>query len=91
MYSLYADVFREFDLEKHSLKTINSGSLCGQTRLTRKDFPIIGKYQARVAACDKTGHVIGYCSDPVDLMVTDQPFGSALDKAIFNLRAQRQK
>jgi hypothetical protein len=91
MYAQFADGFREFELEKHSLKTIDTASLCRQATLTRKDFPLPGKYQVRVAARDKEGKVIGYCSDPLDIMVTDEPLESEFDKAIFNLRAQRQR
>jgi hypothetical protein len=88
MYSLHSGSYREFDRENHSLKTIKCASLSGTAKLTRGDFPRVGKYQARLFAVGKDGQVTGFCSDPVDLMVSDKPFADQLDKAIFNLRAQ---
>jgi len=90
LYAPYVGGFREFELDKHNLKTVQTSSLSGSMDLARKDFPQPGKYQVRVAACDKDKKVLGYCSDPIELIVTDKPFEDAFQKALFNLRAQRQ-
>jgi|GEM_PF-2179434 len=97
VYSNYADGYREsttVQSSKHTSKTLlmstQNGCLRGCLDLTRSDFPGTGKYQVRVAACDSNNKTIGFCSDPIDVMVTDTPFKSSYDKAIFNLRAQKQ-
>ncbi|MBS2008301.1 MAG: hypothetical protein JST01_14735 [Cyanobacteria bacterium SZAS TMP-1] len=91
LYAPYAGGFREFELGKHNLKTIEGQALTGSLHLKRKDFPQPAKYQMRVAACDSGGQVVGYCSDPVEFVVTDRPFADPFARALFNLRAQRQK
>jgi hypothetical protein len=88
-YSHLVGGFREFAPSKHDSKRISQLPLQGKLTLKRSDFPMIGKYEVRVSACDAEGRLIGFYSDPVNVMVTDRPFASEFDKALFNLRAQR--
>ncbi|MBU6451898.1 MAG: hypothetical protein KGS72_08990, partial [Cyanobacteria bacterium REEB67] len=88
-YSHLVGGFREFAPSKHDSKKISQLPLQGKLNLKRRDFPLVGKYEIRVSACDSKGRLIGFYSDPLNVMVTDQPFASEFDKALFNLRAQR--
>jgi len=97
VYSNYADGYRESytitsgdSSGKHTFKTIARTELKGTIKFSRKDFPLPGKYQVRLAACDANGRTTGFCSDPIDLLVSDRPFKDAYEKAMFNLRALKQ-
>ncbi|MBS1990056.1 MAG: hypothetical protein JSS83_06030 [Cyanobacteria bacterium SZAS LIN-3] len=93
VYSNYADGYRESTtvLEKgHTSKTLKDRPLSGSLTLNRESFAAPGKYQVRVAACDANGQILGFCSDPIDCIVSDRPFGGAYEKSIFNLRALKE-
>jgi len=90
LYAPYVGGFREYKLDKHNFKTIDQTALRATLDLSVQEFPQSAKYQVRVAACDKEHKVLGYCSDPIELLVTDKPFADPFEKALFNLRAQKQ-
>ena len=90
-FSQLAGGFRECENGEQP-STIIGGLPVGGTRtLTRRRLWPGRQVRNTLAALDEKGAILGFYSDPVSLMVTDKPFGSKLEKAIFNLRAQRAR
>jgi hypothetical protein len=90
-FSHLAGGFRESTDGEQASKIVDNLPLSGARNLTRQDFGIQGKYEVRLAAVDANGALLGFYSDPVSLMVSDRPFATELDKAMFNLRAQKNE
>lgn len=81
----YSGTYRMKELSAQALCRWRAKAPKGHMVLSCKAFPVAGYYQARITALDNNGAVIGYCSDPINLQISQEQIDLAKNEtAVFN-------